>query len=115
MAKKKVTYLLVKVVGAKQKLTKSAAYEMAGTIASEMGCESAAGIKVSEVGEYPKALVHVRGGCVTEVRSNIKGLDVDLFDVENIEEDPELLTEDGESPDIDEMYKERSKGLKVVW
>ena len=32
-----------------------------------------------------------------------------------MKEDPELLTEDGESPNFDELWKEKAKGMKAVF
>jgi len=108
-------YLLIKVEAAQGKLTNSAKYEIAGVVASEMGCESAAGIVIKQI-DKPKAVVFIRGGCCHEVKANIP-LEVDLFDVDNIIEgdEDEFETLKKDRPDIDKMYEEQTKGLKVVF
>ena len=60
-------------------------------------------------------IVYVAGGNVQSVMCSDPNVAVEVFDVDNINEDPEYLSADGESPDIDALWTDKTKGLTEVY
>lgn len=68
-----------------------------------------------------KILIHVRGGCVTTVMSSDPNVEVELFDIDNMQEgkeespEPEETTTEEAYDDVDALWAEKSKGMTEVW
>lgn len=62
-----------------------------------------------------RIIIRVTKGGVHTVMSTSEDVEVEVFDEDSMSEDPELLTKDGESPDLDELWKEKTKGMREVW